>query len=118
MPTHRIVLGLAVALGGAGIIAPASSQEYRGTWEQQMACTPDVWRLCGDQIPDVGQIVACLRQNTPQLSSNCRAVFETNAEQQQANRAPAAWPTADGAAFPHAAADAAAGVAAPAEALL
>ncbi len=88
MPTHRIVLGLAVALGGAGIIAPASSQEYRGTWEQQMACTPDVWRLCGDQIPDVGRIVACLRQNTPQLSSNCRAVFETNAEQQQANRAP------------------------------
>ena len=88
MPTHRIVLGLAVALGGAGIIAPASSQEYRGTWEQQMACTPDVWRLCSDQVPDAGRIVACLRQNTPQLSSNCRAVFEVSAEQQQANRAP------------------------------
>ena len=69
-------------------IAPASSQEYRGTWEQQMACTPDVWRLCSDQVPDVSRIVACLRQNTPQLSNNCRAVFETNAEQQQANRGP------------------------------
>ena len=54
-----------------------------------MACTPDVWRLCSDQVPDVGRIVACLRQNTPQLSSNCRAVFETSAEQQQANRMPA-----------------------------
>jgi hypothetical protein len=86
MHTQRIVLGLAVAIGGAGLIAPASSQEYRGTWEQQMACTPDVWRLCGDAVPDVGRIVACLRQNTPQLSSNCRAVFETSAEQQQANR--------------------------------
>jgi hypothetical protein len=89
MRMQRIVLGLAIAIGGTGAIAPASSQEYRGTWEQQMACTPDVWRLCGDQIPDVGRIVACLRQNTPQLSSNCRAVFESSAEQQQANRAPA-----------------------------
>lgn len=89
MRTQRIVLSLGIAIGGAaGAIAPASAQEYRGTWEQQMACTPDVWRLCSDQVPDVGRIVACLRQNTPQLSNNCRAVFETNAEQQQANRAP------------------------------
>ena len=58
MQTQRIVLGLAVAIGAVGVIAPASSQEYRGTWEQQMACTPDVWRLCGDAIPDVNRIVA------------------------------------------------------------
>ena len=89
MPTQRIVLSLTLAIGGAAVaIAPASSQENRGTWEQQMACTPDVWRLCSDQVPDAGRIVACLRQNTPQLSSNCRAVFEVSAEQQQANRAP------------------------------
>lgn len=87
MHMQRIVLGLA-AIAGIGSAIPASAQEYRGTWEQQMACTPDVWRLCGDQIPDVSRIVACLRQNTPQLSSNCRAVFESSAEQQQANRAP------------------------------
>ena len=87
MRTQRFVLSLAIAIGGAMCaIAPALSQEYRGTWEQQMACTPDVWRLCGDQIPDVNRIVACLRQNTPQLSNGCRAVFETSAEQQQANR--------------------------------
>ncbi|NOJ42437.1 hypothetical protein [Bradyrhizobium australiense] len=83
MRTQRIVLGLALAIGG---IAPACSQEYRGTWEQQMACTPDVWRLCGDQIPDVSRIVACLRQNTPQLSTNCRAVFESQADAQQPPR--------------------------------
>jgi hypothetical protein len=76
MRTQRIVLicALSIALTGA-----AWSQEYRGTWEQQMACTPDVWRLCSDQIPDVSRIVACLRANTPQLSNNCRAVFESNA---------------------------------------
>ena len=86
MQTQRIVLGLVIAIGGIGAIAPASSQEYRGTWEQQMACTPDVWRLCGDQIPDVSRIVACLRQNTPQLSSGCRAVFESQADAQPPSR--------------------------------
>src|SRR5262245_30275801 len=88
MHAQRIVLGLAVTIAGIGVTVPASSQENRGTWEQQMACTPDVWRLCGDAVPDVSRIVACLRQNTPQLSSNCRAVFESSAQQQQANRGP------------------------------
>jgi hypothetical protein len=78
MPMHRIlrrtILGLVLAIGGA---QAASSEEYRGTWEQQAACTPDVWRLCGDKIPDVGRIVACLQRNTPNLSRACRAVFET-----------------------------------------
>ena len=80
----RIVLSLAVALGSVGVQqSVAFAQEYRGTWEQQMACTPDVWRLCSDQVPDVSRIVACLRQNTPQLSNNCRAVFESQANTQQ-----------------------------------
>jgi hypothetical protein len=58
---------------------PALSEEYRGTFEQQMACTPDVFRLCGEHIPDVTRITACLRLNTPQLSGPCHAVFESNA---------------------------------------
>jgi len=79
MRTKRIALGVALMVG-CGIAIPAAfAQEYRGTLEQQMACTPDVWRFCGDQIPDVNRIVACLRQNTPQLSGGCRAVFESNA---------------------------------------
>jgi hypothetical protein len=84
MKMQRIVLSLLVSIGG-GMAAqtPAFSEEYRGSWEQQMACTPDVWRLCSDQIPDAGRIVTCLRQNTPQLSNNCRSVFESNASAQQ-----------------------------------
>jgi hypothetical protein len=78
MQTGRIALGLALSIGG--IVAPSAAyaEEYRGTWEQQMACTPDVWRLCSAQIPDVDRIVACLRQNTLQLSDGCRAVFASN----------------------------------------
>src|ERR1044072_5483875 len=77
MRTERIALGVVLAIGG--IVAPgaAFAEEYRGTMEQQMACTPDVWRLCSDQIPDVSRITACLQQNTPQLSSGCRAVFQS-----------------------------------------
>ncbi|MCP3371681.1 hypothetical protein [Bradyrhizobium cajani] len=82
MRTERIALGMALAIGGIVAQSAASAQEYRGeyrgTMEQQMACTPDVWRLCSDQIPDVGRITACLRENTPQLSSGCRAVFQSN----------------------------------------
>ena len=84
MRVHSIVVILAMPLA-CGIAAsnPAFAQEYRGTWEQQMACTPDVWRLCFDQIPDVSRITACLQQNTPQLSGACRAVFESNASMQE-----------------------------------
>jgi hypothetical protein len=81
MRAHRIVLSLAIPVT-CGILTqtPVAAEEYRGTLEQQMACTPDVWRLCFDQMPDVSRITACLRQNTPQLSGGCRAVFESNAQ--------------------------------------
>ena len=84
MRMQRFVLSLAIATGG-GTAAQnvAFAEEYRGTWEQQMACTPDVMRLCSDQIPDVNRIVACLRQNTASLGNSCRAVFESNASMPQ-----------------------------------
>jgi len=76
MRTKRLMLSLALAIGsGLAAQGDALAQQYRGTPEQQMACTPDVWRLCSSQIPDVGRIVACLRANTPSLSEGCRAVF-------------------------------------------
>lgn len=93
MRTERIALGAALAIGAIVAQGAASAQEYRGTMEQQMACTPDVWRLCSDQIPDVNRIVACLQQNTPQLSSGCRAVFQSNNQvQPQVPRGRAAPP--------------------------
>jgi hypothetical protein len=80
----RIIFSLATLIAcDIALQTSAFSQENRGTAEQQMACTPDVWRLCFDQIPDVNRITACLRQNTPQLSGPCRSVFESNASMPQ-----------------------------------
>jgi hypothetical protein len=85
MQVNRLVLRFAmsiacgIAIQTIFVQAAAWSEEYRGTVEQQLACTPDVWRLCFNQIPDTNRIVACLRENTTQLSGGCRAVFESNA---------------------------------------
>ncbi|MGO9358696.1 MAG: hypothetical protein ACLP1D_13640 [Xanthobacteraceae bacterium] len=72
-------IGVMVTLGVLVPATDAAADDNRGTWSQQMACTPDVLRLCGSQIPDADRIVSCLRQNTDLLSRNCRAVFEANA---------------------------------------
>ena len=84
MALHRMVPGLVVLIGSITAAQnTATAEEYQGTMQQQMACTPDVFRLCGSQIPDANRIVGCLRQNTAQLSRPCRAVFDSNASAAQ-----------------------------------
>jgi hypothetical protein len=80
MRAERVFISFAISIA-CGITAQnaAFSQDYRGTWKQQMACTPDVWRLCSAQVPDVNRIVACLQRNSQQLSGPCRAAIETTA---------------------------------------
>ncbi len=46
----------------------------RGSKEEQEACTPDVYRLCSEHIPDADRIVACLKQNKKKLTPACRKV--------------------------------------------
>jgi len=65
------VLGLlagAFAYGAGGALAQGSDAE-------RQACTPDAMRLCGDAIPDVGRVTACMKVKYSQLSPECRAVF-------------------------------------------
>ncbi|QPF88543.1 hypothetical protein [Bradyrhizobium commune] len=47
-----------------------------GTPEQRRACSPDVYRLCAGDIPNVRAITACLRRNRANLSEACRTVFD------------------------------------------
>jgi hypothetical protein len=67
------VLGAALPIA-LSIMGPAGAFA-QGTPEQQEACKPDVFRLCGNFIPDVDRIVACLKTNEPNLSPACHDVF-------------------------------------------
>ncbi len=47
----------------------------QGDAKAREACTPDVMRLCDAYIPDVPQIVACLKYNRANLSPACGEIF-------------------------------------------
>lgn len=55
--------------------ATAFAQQHAGSAEDQLACTPDVYKLCASDIPDEDAITSCLRQHKPELSAGCKAVF-------------------------------------------
>jgi hypothetical protein len=54
----------------------ALAQDYRGTSDQRMSCTPDAFRLCAAYIPDAAKVESCLRYNVSNLRPTCRSVFE------------------------------------------
>lgn len=54
----------------------AAFAQYQGTPDQRRACTPDVYRLCAGEIPNVRAITSCLRRNRASLSDACRAAFD------------------------------------------
>ena len=68
-------LGLAAVLSFALFIMGQNGASAQGTPEQQEACKPDVFRLCGNFIPNVDAIIACLRANEPNLSPACHEVM-------------------------------------------
>ena len=68
---RALVFGFLFAL-----IAGGSVHAQQGTPEQRKACTPDVYRLCAGEIPNVRAITACLRRQKGSLSPACAAVFE------------------------------------------
>ena len=74
------MMAFAVALP-AGAFA-----QDRGSADDQLACTPDVYRLCSGFIPDEDAITTCLMQHKPQLSAGCRAVFSRPATAKPQNQ--------------------------------
>jgi hypothetical protein len=65
-----VVLGLALA-------TISTSGFALGTAEQRATCTPDVFRLCRSEIPNVERVIVCLKQNKPNLSKPCQAVMNS-----------------------------------------
>ena len=81
---------MAVLFAGTGGALAEDAPEYRGTLQQRLACTPDVWRLCSAEIPHVARIVACLERKKSQLNKDCHAVFADDADAaHETKRAPA-----------------------------
>lgn len=67
----RAFLLTTIFLGG---IHGALAQDGVSDADQE-ACTPDVFRLCQDYVPNEGQIVQCLQAKAKQLSPACHKVF-------------------------------------------
>jgi hypothetical protein len=49
---------------------------YAYTQQEQQMCTGDAMRLCGEYIPNVDRITACMVSKHDHLSEGCKAVFE------------------------------------------
>jgi hypothetical protein len=69
----RVAL-VALMLAAGSTAAFAQSQ---GTEAQRRACTPDVFRLCSSEIPNVDKIIACMKVNKSKLSAPCLAAVNT-----------------------------------------
>jgi hypothetical protein len=74
------IFGVVCATGF--LAAPAAAQ---GTPEQQQACQSDALRLCGEFVPDVAKITACMAHKRASLSPACRASFAGGARVSRAH---------------------------------
>jgi hypothetical protein len=81
------VRGLLLVAGIAASVAlwPSASRAFTQE-DQRRLCTPDVFRLCSSEIPDVERITACMRRQRAHLSEGCRSVFGKPAQSASAER--------------------------------
>jgi hypothetical protein len=68
------IFGIALAV----LVQPRAGFGY--TQEEQQACSPDAMRLCGEFVPNVDAITACMIQKKAQLSPQCRPFFRQGPE--------------------------------------
>lgn len=70
----KVRLGIVSVAAVLAFSSPGFADD-RGSMEDQLACTPDVYRLCSQYVPDEDSIVACLKRNVSNLSAACHKVF-------------------------------------------
>ena len=75
MLKSRIVGISVIAAGTAFALCTSVFAAERGSPEDQLACTPDVYRLCSSFVPDEDAIVACLNRNVRALTPACQKVM-------------------------------------------
>ncbi len=70
---RKLILGLTTV----GLIVCTATLSLAETAADRAACTPDVFRFCSSEIPNVPGIKACLRRQRKSLSTACKEVFKT-----------------------------------------
>jgi hypothetical protein len=88
--TFSFALVSSIALAAA--LLPSRGEAY--SQDQQSACTPDAFRLCNSEIPDVDRITACMIRNKALLSPACKAFFRQGPEPEETVAQPARRPVA------------------------
>ncbi|MET4843695.1 hypothetical protein [Bradyrhizobium japonicum] len=73
-PLAAAISGIALAV----LVHPGAGFAY--TQEEQQACSPDAMRLCGEFVPNVDAITACMIQKKAQLSPQCKVFFRQGPE--------------------------------------
>lgn len=58
-----------------GLVSFSTLSNALGTADERAACTPDVFKLCSSEIPNVDKIIACMKAKKSQLSPACQAAF-------------------------------------------
>jgi hypothetical protein len=65
----------AFVLFSAALTGGSNALLSQGTSAQRRDCHGDAMRLCGQHVPNVAEITACMTRHRPQLSPACRAHF-------------------------------------------
>lgn len=79
----NVAISASYVLIASLLASPALAQ---GNSLQRAACTPDVFRFCSSEIPNVDRITSCLRRDRTRLSGGCQAVFAGLEEKKVATR--------------------------------
>jgi hypothetical protein len=82
-----VALGVALA---ALIVAALPSASHAYTPEEQAACQPDAFRLCGSEIPNIERVKACMLARRAQLSPECKRFFRPDTPEPAEMTAPPA----------------------------
>jgi hypothetical protein len=80
--TSVLCLAAGLVLGAGTALAQNYDPDRvasQGDQKAREACTPDVMRLCNDYVPDIPQIVACLKRERANLSPACGEIFAAEA---------------------------------------
>ncbi len=74
MVIRLIVTAALLAAMTAGAAARNSGPTLRD--RQQAACYGDVQRLCGNAVPDIAKVTACMKPKKSLVSAPCRALWD------------------------------------------